>query len=307
MGRRVDMKKLQIILFVAILAVVGFFAWKFIKWDRSGNADAGEEYDTGEEFDIELADQIFELSAADLKGKKEDGTDTILCLGNDSFAWDYDNGLSRVLAEKTGAEVRNGAFPGSTITDSDEFSFVNIARDIAEGDFRDLEAPAEALWNDNYNFQHSLETLRDTDYAALDTMVIFYDAEDYMRQRSPYNPDEDKRKTDTSTVAGAYSTGIGLIREALPHVRIILVTPMLVLTYTPEGTPTPADRYDYGHGKLDVYVDQIVRTGYEMGVTVLDNYHGMTEDDNANGYLADTTHLSAAGCAALAEHIKKVL
>ena len=301
------MKRLQIILFAAILAIVGFFAYMLIKWDRSGSADRGEEYDDGEDFEVELADQVFELSSEELKGKKDDGKETILCLGNDSFAWDRDNDLCKVLAEKTGAEVINGAFPGSTVTDGDVFSFVNVAKDIAAGNFSDLEGPAEALWNDNYNFQHALDALRGTDYEALDTMVIFYDAEDYLRQRSPYNPDEEKRRTDTSTVAGAYATGIGLIRETLPHVRVILVTPMLVLTYTTEGSPIAADRFDQGHGKLDVYVDQVVRTGYEMGVTVLDNYHGMTEEDNANGYLADPTHLSTAGCEALAEHIKKVL
>ncbi len=318
------MRQVQIALLAAIAAILLFSGYKLWKWNRGDAADAVQETEDGAGDDGETStddpfmDQIFYLTSSQLESKVDDGRDTILCLGNDSFAWDYENGLAAKLRDATGAEVRNGAFPGSTVTlQSDEpdldrypedtFSFYHIAADIAANDFSDMESVVEARREEDYYYQHAYDELKNTDFAALDTLLIYYDAQDYLRQRSAYNPDDDKMYTDLKTMMGAYSSGIRQIRAAWPHIRVVLVTPALILTYTPEGTPVSADRFSYGHGVLGVYVEFCMRVGEACGVTVLDNYHNMVEEDNANGYMADTTHLSPAGNDALVRHIVSVL
>ncbi len=310
------MRKVQIVLLILIIGIIGFFGWRLYRWNQGTQSpEPAAEDDAGEDFDIELMDQIYTLSAEQLSSKKDDGKDTILCLGNDSLAWDYDNGLSRILGEVTGREIRNGAFPASTVSVStdkemggeDLFSFFHIAEDIAAGDFSDLEQPVRDRWEENYNYQTSYETLVSTDYAALDTILIYYDGEDYLRQRSGYNPDGDKMWTDVKTMTGAYATGIRAIRAAYPHIRLILVTPPLMVTYTPEGTPVAADRFDMGHGTLSTYIEFCFRLSEACGVTVIDNYHGMSDEENTNGYMVDTRHFSETGNRALAAHIARVL
>ncbi|MCR5674918.1 MAG: hypothetical protein K6G16_04335 [Lachnospiraceae bacterium] len=311
---------MQIIILAAIAVVAVFIGIRLLLWNMSGASKKGDETEVSsdEDFDVEVLDQIYFLSAEQLASKVDDGKETILCLGNDTFAWNYDDGLIKALREATGAEVVNGAFPGATVTVADRgldydahpediFSFYHVAQDIASGDFSDLEAPARARWEEDYSYQTSYENLRDMDYAALDTIVIYYDGTDYLKLRSGYNPDADKMWTDIQTVAGAYATGIRAIREKWPHIRMILVTPMLMVVYTPEGTPIAADRYDFGHGTLATYIDFTLRVGEACGVTVIDNYHGMTDEDNSQGLMVDTSHLSETGNAAVAKHIAKVL
>lgn len=312
------MKKLQIIALSAILAILAVIMITLVLWNN-GVFNRSREDDTAQEdFDVEIMDQIYTLSKEQLAGKKDDGKNTILCLGNDSFAFGYDEGLAKALAEETGAEVRNASFPGSTVSvvdrsldisahPDDVFSFYYVAKSIAERDFSDIDSVGVIRREENYNFQTSVDTLRDTDYDALDTILIYYDAEDYIKQRSPYNPDEGKTLTDLQTVTGAYASGIRLLKEALPHVRIVMVSPPLMIIYTPEGAPIAADRYDFGHGTLTTYTEFCFSVAEACGVTVLDNYHGMVEEDNANGYLLDDRHLSDAGNAALVKHIARVL
>lgn len=308
-----NLRNMQLVILIVIIAVLILSGIRLWQWNRgdTGSSHRVEEEPLDEDFDIEILDQVYELSAQDLAGKQDDGRETILCLGNDSLTWDYEGGLTAALAKETGATVINAAFPGSTVTDmgqpDDAFSFVRVAQAIASGDFGSVDARAVERREEDYNFQISVDHLRDTDYAALDTILVFYDAADYFARRSPYNPDADKMWNDTATVAGALATGLKQIREAYPHIRLAVVTPMLVMAYTPEGQPIAADRYDFGHGKLEVYVNFALAGADAAGVTGIDNYHGMTEEDNANGYLADTTHLSEAGCQALAKHVKKVL
>ena len=308
-----SIKNLQLVFLIIILAVLvlsGIRLWQWNRGDMNRNEQT-EDAEPEEDFEIEILDQVYELTAQDLAGKKDDGKETILCLGNDSFAWDYEGGVTAAIAEATGAEVVNGAFPGSTVTDmgqpDDAFSFVRVAEAIAGGDFGSVDARAVECREEDYSYQISVDHLRDIDYAALDTILVFYDATDYVNRRSPYNPDADKMWTDTATVAGAIAVGCKQIRTAYPHIRIAVVTPMLVTVYTPEGQPIAADRYDFGHGKLEAYVNFTLAGADAAGVTGIDNYHGMTEEDNANGYMADTTHLSQAGAQALARHVKKAL
>ncbi len=308
-----SIKNLQLLFLIIILAVLVLSGIRLWQWNRGdmNRSEQTEDAEPEEDFEIEILDQVYELTAQDLAGKKDDGKETILCLGNDSFAWDYEGGLIKALAEATDAEVMNGAFPGSTVTDmgqpGDEFSFIRVAEAIASGDLGDLAARAEERWEENYAYQLSVDHIRNVDYAALDTILVFYDAADYVSRRSPYNPDADKMWTDTATVAGAIAVGCKKIRAAYPHIRIAVVTPMLVTVYTPDGQPIAADRYDFGHGKLEAYVNFTLAGADAAGVTGIDNYHGMSEEDNANGYMADTTHLSQAGAQALALHVKKVL
>ncbi|MCR5093750.1 MAG: hypothetical protein K6B72_07245 [Lachnospiraceae bacterium] len=312
------MKKAQLIVLGAMILLIAVAAVRLYLWNRGSVPDAEETAADEADLDVEILDQVYRLSGDDLAGKKDDGKETILCLGGDAFAWNYDEGLVRSIAEATGADVVNAAFLGSRVTVSsdkldlsahpeDVFCFYHIASDIAKGDFSDLEEAAHDRWEEDYSYQTSLDHLKEVDYAALDTILINYGAADYFAERSCYNPDEDKMFTDLKTVTGSYASGIRLIREALPHVRIVLLTPSLVYTYTTEGKPVEADRLDRGHGTLITYIEFALRLGEACGVTVIDNYHGMASEDTFADYMADTEHFSPAGNAQVAAHVARVL
>ena len=94
-----------------IFAVVKLVVWNIGK--DSGydpNADSSE-------FEVEALDYIQPLDPELLKGREDDGFNTIVCLGNHPFSDERGkDGLAELIADKCDATVYNGAFPDSYIS-----------------------------------------------------------------------------------------------------------------------------------------------------------------------------------------------
>lgn len=294
-----------------ILAVIAFVAIKLSIWNKGFTIDTSDV--DASEFDVEIEDQIFVLTDDKLEGHVDDGEETILVLGNDSVTYDYsDTGICSQIAQKTNATVINGGFPGSNIAlknaeyqDSysmDRFSFYNIADCISTGDFSQMLETAETY--DNYAYQQSTYALSEVDYSKVDTIVVYYDASDYINLRPGMNPDD---PGDPVTYMGALRSGIKKIQEKYPYIRIVCMSFTFCYAYDTDGVLKNGDRVDFGNGKLTTYRQHMIDVCGDTGVSFIDNYYGTIDEGNSADYLVDNIHVNQAGNEHIAAHFAEAI
>ena len=101
---------IPLVLALAILIILIICIINIVRWNRGQTFIINENVNV----DTETEDLIFFMDPAKLEGNSYDGNFDILILGNDTVA--YDKGgtnIAELIAEKTGATVYNGAFPGT--------------------------------------------------------------------------------------------------------------------------------------------------------------------------------------------------
>ena len=299
---------------ILIAIIVGVLAFSGIKLWRWNQGTAKTEGVTGESYEVEVLDQIFLLSEDKKAGHEEDGTETILFLGNDSLTYDTsETGVtSQVQSKLTGSNCINAGFPASTValknaeyTDDyalDAFSFYNVAKCIYDEDFDQL-IEKSTLFEDS-RYDKSAETLRDLDFNTVDTLVIFYNAQDYLNLRVGMNPDND---SDPVTFSGALNAGIKLIQEKYPFIRIVCMSFPMCYAYDSSGQLVSGDRYDFGNGKLTTYLQFMIDVSGATGVSFVDNYYGTIHEDNSSTWLLDNVHVNADCNAYMADHFVRVI
>lgn len=301
----------HIILIAIIVGVLAFSVFKLWRWNQGTAKTEGV---TGESYEIEVLDQIFLLSEDKKAGHEEDGTETILFLGNDSLTYDTsETGVtSQVQSKLAGSNCINAGFPASTValknaeyTDDyalDAFSFYNVAKCIYDEDFDQL-IEKSTLFEDS-RYDKSAETLRDLDFNTVDTLVIFYNAQDYLNLRVGMNPDND---SDPVTFSGAFNAGIKLIQEKYPFIRIVCMSFPMCYAYDSSGQLVSGDRYDFGNGKLTTYLQFMIDVSGATGVSFVDNYYGTIDEDNSSTWLLDNVHVNADCNAYMADHFVRVI
>ena len=301
----------HIILIAIIVGVLAFSGFKLWRWNQGTAKTEGV---TGESYEVEVLDQIFLLSEDKKAGHEEDGTETILFLGNDSLTYDTsETGVtSQVQSKLAGSNCINAGFPASTValknaeyTDDyalDAFSFYNVARCIYDEDFDQL-IEKSTLFEDS-RYDKSAETLRDLDFNTVDTLVIFYNAQDYLNLRVGMNPDND---SDPVTFSGALNAGIKLIQEKYPFIRIVCMSFPMCYAYDSSGQLVSGDRYDFGNGKLTTYLQFMIDVSGATGVSFVDNYYGTIHEDNSSTWLLDNVHVNADCNAYMADHFVRVI
>ena len=299
---------------ILIAIIVGVLAFSGIKLWRWNQGTAKTEGVTGESYEVEVLDQIFLLSEDKKAGHEEDGTETILFLGNDSLTYDTsETGVtSQVQSKLSGSNCINAGFPASTValknaeyTDDyalDAFSFYNVAKCIYDEDFDQL-IEKSTLFEDS-RYDKSAETLRDLDFNTVDTLVIFYNAQDYLNLRVGMNPDND---SDPVTFSGALNAGIKLIQEKYPFIRIVCMSFPMCYAYDSSGQLVSGDRYDFGNGKLTTYLQFMIDVSGATGVSFVDNYYGTIHEDNSSTWLLDNVHVNADCNAYMADHFVRVI
>ena len=146
--------------------------------------------------------------------------------------------------------------------------------------------------------------LKDTDMSKVDTLVIFYDARDYIDFRIGLNPDNED---DPVTYSGALNAGIKMLQEKYPYIRIVCMSFPLCYAYDSTGALVSGDRYDFGNGRLTTYLQFMIDTSGATGVTFIDNYYGTIHEDNSDGWLLDNIHVNAACNEYMAEHFVSVI
>ncbi|MDE6673958.1 MAG: SGNH/GDSL hydrolase family protein [Acetatifactor sp.] len=244
----------------------------------------------------------------------------VLFLG-DSIVGQYrdDSSIPVLVAKQLGTTVENGAFGGTTMSlqnrenrDAyyrDGLSFSQLARAIAAQDF----GTQQTIRTKDYvtaNFGSIVDELDTVDYSSIKTLVITYGMNDYTTGSPISNPLEPE---DPGTMEGAMRTGINLLRQAYPELRIIFMSPTYCWFVNTLGTTNETcETNDYGGGYLEEYVEAQRRVAAECGVEFLDIFHDFYPHEQYQEwriYTEDGMHPNEAGrqmiAQALAEHIQK--
>ena len=302
----------NVVLLLAIVLIALFSVFKLMKWNK-GQKVVLDPNASSSEYDVEVLDQVFLQPASDLEGHKDDGKETILCLGNDPFSDDTtDSGMTGMIAKKTGATVYNAAFPSSTVAIKnatfdnsypiDMYSFFYVSQFIAKNDFSAMEQLAPTMGNDQY--VKSVDTLKSVDFNNVDMIVIMYDGQDYLNGNTCYDPNND---ANPQTYSGAYDSGIKAIHKKYPFIRIVVMSLTYCLAYDKDGKMIDADNEDLGDGKLSTYLVKLIDVCEDCGVTMIDNYYGTIDADNYKDYLTDNIHLNKKARDYITDHFVKVV
>ncbi len=295
----------HVALILVIVGVVAFSGYRLWKWNK-GTAEV--EGVVEGDFSVEVMDQIFLMPPEKLEGKEDDGVETILFLGNDILTYyDNDDGVVQKIGAKLGANVINGGFPKSTVAlkyadfnsdyPLDAYSFYNVSKALVNGDFSWQDSLSENM-EDSYYARHS-QDLAAVDMSKVDTLVIFYDAQDYISLRVGMNPDND---SDPVTYSGALNAGIKAIQEKYPYIRIVCMSFPMCYAYDSAGALVCGDRYDFGNGKLTTYLQFMIDVSGATGASFIDNYYGTIHEDNSDEWMLDNIHVNAACNEHMAEH-----
>ena len=300
----------HIIVIALIFGVIGFSIYKLARWNMGTVKTEGL---VEGDFEVEVEDQVFLLPDDKKALHPDDGVETILFLGNDILTF-YNNeeGVVEQIGQKTGAKVIKAGFTGSTVADRnaqydesfpmDAFSFHNVSRSIADRDFSLMARASEMT--DDPTYANTTNMLKDLDMNSVDTLVIFYDAQDYIKLRIGMNPDDD---SDPITYSGALYAGIRAIQDKYPFIRIVCMSFPMCYAYDSNGAIVSGDRYDFGNGRLTTYRQLMLDVTGARGVTFIDNYYGTIHEDNSDGWLLDNIHVNAACNEHMAEHFVSVV
>lgn len=296
---------LHIVIIGGILLILAFSFYKLWKWNQGNAKTQGV---TGESFEVEVLDQVFLLANDKKEGHTYDDQETILFLGNDALTYDQgETGFAGQVAAKTGATCINCGFPSSTValknqnySDDyvlDAFSFTSVVDTIVSEDYSALLDKSKNF--SDYTYEDHVRKLADTDFDKVDTIVIFYDAQDYLNLRIGMNPDNDQ---DTITYSGALTYGIKKLQEKYPYIRIVCCSFTMCYAYDSTGALVNGDMYDYGNGRLTTYLQFMIDVSGATGVSFIDNYYGTIDADNSAGWLLDNVHVNAACNEYMANH-----
>lgn len=292
-----------------ILLVVAFSVVKLVLWNR-GTAEL-DQTETGS-FEIEVLDQIFLLPEANKEGHVYDDEETILFLGNDAITYQQGgDGVVVKVGDKLGATTINCGFPASCVANKnttfyegdaiDAFSFINVATSIVSGDYSRMEQYAGSF--DDETYQASIDKLRNLDFDKVDTIVIYYNAQDYLNGRNGMDPNDEFNYV---TYRGALNAGVKALQEAYPHIRFVCMSFTMCYGYDSTGMVS-GDRVDLGNGKLTTYLQFMIDVSGERGVSFIDNYYGTIDEDNASEWLTDIIHVNEACNEHVAQHFVEAI
>ncbi|TCL59305.1 hypothetical protein EDD76_10441 [Kineothrix alysoides] len=300
------------ILLGAILIIAAVAIIKLVIWNIGTRSDY-DPNNLAEGYDIEALDTIIPLSETKLQGRTDDGENTILCLGGNPLTDEMgQNGFTALLAQKTGATVYNGGFPDSGIAAKhsaytegyprDNFNLPYVAKSIASKDFTALTSAAAAEQDEKY--AQSAEILASIDYNKIDTIVIMYDAIDYLEKVPSDNPND---PYELSAYTGGLRNAIETIQEAYPYIRIFVMSHTFAQCIDENGNYQNGGTVDLGNGALPHYLVKEVDVAISCGVSIIDNYYGTINEDNYRDYMTDYIHLNDAGRNALADRLAEVI
>ena len=298
---------LHVVILSVIAIVFVVIAYKLYKWNKGIPSDYDPNYQTTE-FDVEVLDVIIPLAPDKLEGHKDDGTTTILCLGDDPFAQDRDEetGLANQIAALSGATVYNGSFTGSTISAAyqnyndgywmDAFSLSYLANALCTGDFSMIMNAA--YYSYDPAFVPTVEMLEGLDMNTVDILCIMYDGIDYVEKRPSDDPND-----PNSIVAytGALRSAITSIQDTYPFIRIVVMSHTFCHSINDEGNFENGDRTDLGHGTLSHYLRKELDVTGDCGVSLIDNFYGSVNEDNYLDYMTDYIHFNDEGRRLLAQ------
>lgn len=242
----------------------------------------------------------------------------VLFLG-DSIVGQYrdESSIPVLTSELLGTTVINGAFGGTTMSQQnreyrdayyyDGLSFPQIVRAIAAEDF----GTQQTIRTKDYvtmHFRDVVDELDTVDFSSIETVIISYGMNDYTTGSPISNPLDPE---DPCTMEGAMRTGIHLLRQAYPDLRIIFISPTYCWFLNTMGvTDETCESNDYGGGRMEEYVEAQRRVAAECGVEFLDLYHDFYPHEQYQDwriYTEDGMHPNEAGRQKIAQTLAEYL
>lgn len=245
-----------------------------------------------------------------------DDTYQVVCMGDSNLANTRNaTGVVPQLEQNINMTVLNASFGGSTMGNLYEkkteyqsaLSMYNLALSICNGNFGVQKSAIDTLSRTDYvdHFPDTLEKLSVVDFETVEILIIEHGVNDYLSGTPIRNG---KDLYDSKTFTGALRSSVTMIKEAYPNLRIVLVTPAYCAPRKSEGVYLPCDENNYGGGYLEEYVNAELELAEELGVEIIDLYHGIDmHSDNFEDYLYDGLHFNEEGRELMAEIIANYL
>ena len=286
-----------------IAVVIIFSVVKILIWNKGTDL----KYDPGEGSDYEIMDNIFPADSEALAGREDDGKDTILFVGNDSITYDSgETGVVGQIQKITGATCINAGFPKSTVARKnasysgdyplDAFCFASVMDAVASGDYSTLH---DAANSSDSVYADQLSVLESVDFDKVDTLVIYYDAQDYIDLRTGLNPEND---VDEVTYKGALASGLNKFKEKYPYIRIVGMSMTWCYAFDSSGEVVSGDKKNFGNDFVTGYYQHMMDVCEAKFVSFIDNYYGTVDDSNSSEMLVDNIHTGEACNKHIAEH-----
>lgn len=283
---------------------------RLIVWNI-GKHSGYDPNETTTEFDVELLDYVQLPDASMLEGRAQDDVNTILALGNDPFSDERGkNGLAALIEKETDSVVLNGALPESTIAMKypeyssayplDGLSLYWTVAALCNQNFDLMEKVVADLNSESANA--ALKTLKNTDLAKVDELIIFYDLQDFMGKRIVY---DENNLNNLNTVYGSLNASIKLLQENFPHIRILVLSQTYGKYTEGDGTEVDGDRDDLGNGTIVDYINWELEVCRSRGVTFIDNYYGAVTVEDTD-CLTDGFRLNEKGRQRVAKRFAEV-
>ena len=296
---------------ISIAGSVFFIA----KWARG--VDSDYDRDAVEDgYDIEVLDRVYYLSSDNMGEHIPNETKKILCFGNAPFSDDRNsnNNLSNLIANETGADVVNLSIPDSYLSmispegnisePWDYYTFYWLICFAALEDTERLVSDFNSTARGTSEIgDEVIDYLCDTDLNTIDSIVLMYDAADYLNGRIKETPEN---VSNPRTFCGNMFAGIELVQSLYPHIQIIIMSPTYAYAVDENGDYVSSDIVKVEGDSLSSYAITQLNLCQVAEVTFIDNIYGTIHADNADMYLTDNVHLTLEGRKLVAERFSEI-
>ncbi len=301
----------HLIIILAILVIVAVSIFRLMRWNQGTTIEDDPSVDPSQ-FDVETLDMIIPMDASRLEGREDDGVTTILCLGNNPFSEDRENGLATKIAEKTGAVVYNCGFPVSSAAckypiynpeyTRDHFNFYYVVECFRNNEFTAINSIAGDEVDPRY--QQAVDVMKTVDMDKVDIIIVMYDSTDYNNGTPSDNPGN---PYDVTAFTGGIRTTLKNITATWPHIRTFVMSPTYAQYLDGEGNLHNGTQTDLGNGTLNHYLVKEAEAVMDCGISFIDNYYGTINEDNYTEYMRNHMNYNDAGYDKLAQRIADII
>ncbi len=300
------LKKLNPHIVIPILIVLAIAGTAFFiaKWAKG--VDSEYDRDLVEDgYDIEVLDRVYYMYPENLADHTPNETKKVLCFGNAPFSDDRDsnNNLCTLIAKETGADIVNLSIPDSYLSMgspegniSDPLDYYTFYWLMCFASLEDKEQLIQGYNNLGRGTSeigdYVVDYLCNIDLNTVDSIVLMYDASDYLIGRIKETPEN---VSNPRTFCGNMFAGIELIESLYPHIQIIIMSPTYAYAIDENGEYISSDIIKVEGESLSSYAITQLNLCQVAEVTFIDNIYGTVHADNADMYLTDNVHLNPEG------------
>lgn len=305
---------LNILLLIIILIVILTSVFIVAKWAR-GVDSTYDPNNVEDGFEPEVLDITYYMTEETLNGHIPNEQKKILFFGNSPLSDDRDskNNLCNLIADETGAEVVNLSIPDSYLADlpttesegffttypENFYSFYWLAIVGAMKDSDYFDNYKKFVYGTNEIGDSVYSYLMDVDMNTVDSIVLMYDAADYLDGRGSQNTEN---LADITKFCGNMYAGIEQFQKAYPHIQIIVMSPTYAYALDEDGSYLESDIVRVDGDPLSEYAYLQLGVCQYLQVSFIDNIYGSITVDNADKYLSDNVHLNVQGRKVVAKH-----